>query len=58
LGARKSIEAIVQTRFPTILLLARVKIEQITDLDKLQDILVQMSGASDAMAATQYLLSL
>lgn len=58
LGVRKSIEAIVQTRFPTILLLARVKIEQIADLDKLQEILVQMSVAADAMTATQYLLGL
>lgn len=58
LGTRRSIGTLVQARFPSLRSLVRERIEQITDLEKLQEILLIMGTARTAKSAREYLLTL
>lgn len=57
-GLRQSIEAVVQTRFPTLVDLVRERLGQIHDQEALQKLLVAMSAASTERKARRYLLTL
>ena len=58
LGTQQSIEAIVSRRFPSLSTLVKDQIKQITDLEKLQDILLNVSTARTARELKKYLLGL
>jgi predicted transposase YdaD len=57
-GIRQSVEAVVQTRFPALLDLARERMEGIKNPDALQKLLVAMVAVSTESNARHYLLSL
>ncbi len=57
-GLRQSIEAVVQTRFPSLVDLAVERMEHIQDQAGLQKLLVAMSAASTERKAQRYLLAL
>src|SRR5579875_509697 len=58
LEARQNIEAVVQTRFPALLELTKSRVEQMTDLAKLQETLLTVSTAHTARAVKAFLLTL
>jgi hypothetical protein len=49
---------LVQRRFPSLVTLARAKAENMTDLEKLQEILLEISTARLARDARKYLAKL
>jgi hypothetical protein len=55
LEVRQNIEAIVRKRFPTSLTRVRAQIEQMNELEKLQEILLEASTARTAKRFEQYL---
>jgi hypothetical protein len=57
-GMRRSIQAIVQTRFPALVDLATERVKHIQDQDALQKVLVAMGVAPTERKARRYLLAL
>lgn len=58
LGTRRNIEAITQARFPSLLKSVQNRVELLTDLAKLQEILLKISTARTAREIREYLLTL
>jgi hypothetical protein len=57
-GFRASIEALVQTRFPNLVELARERVGRLQDLAILQQVLVAVGAAQDEPHALRYLQTL
>ena len=57
-GLLQSIETVVQTRFPTLLDLARGRVENVQDHEVLQKTLVAMIAAETERKAQKFLLAL
>lgn len=58
LGTRRNIEAVTEARFPSLLKLTQTQIALLTDLTKLQEILLKVSTARTAKEIKEYLLAL
>lgn len=58
LGTRRNIEAVTQARFPPLLKPVQNRVELLTDLAKLQEILLKISTARTAREIREYLLTL
>jgi hypothetical protein len=57
-GRKQDIKALVQRRFPSLLVFARTQTEPIADPDKLQEVLLEIATAPTINEAIQYLSEL